>query len=615
MDQIDHYRSIYTEEKGWPENEFAEVKFRDIIEEQEYRYKNLIQNIQEYIYSVDYNDGNFSSTYHSDKSLEITGYTPEEYMQNPHLWFSMIHKEDSRRVNDFLSAVITNHGKDNIEHRIICKNGQIRWVSNTCTAVIDRNGKLTHLNGFILDITKRKMAEARMQLTVRILEVLNRSAAMKDVIREIVVLIKNYLGIEAVGIRLMEGSDYTYNVTEGFPEYFVEAENSLRRCEPQGKPVCEECDAQALDCLCGIVIRNAADHGSRYFTSRGSFWANSISNPDLSAAVAGLNVYMRSRCVIEGYESMALIPLKSENRTIGLFQMNDRRKSLFTLETIEFFEDIGASISIALLRKIAEEALLASEEKMRVRNEAMEKDLKLAQLVQNGFLANRMTSTEQVMIDCRYLPHDAVGGDYFSITPLQDGGMGVFIGDVVGHGISAALFMSLLKAATDRVCRLHGLKPGEYMRLLNNDLIEYLNFHFITAIYGYFIFNGESGGPKFIFSNGGHPKPVHLQGNALKTEFLDARGTVLGVFPDQDFEEKAIALNRGDRLFLYTDGIPEAKNESGQIIGFDELSQIVLKSYRPSLGDMLDRILEHVNDHRGNNAIDDDIILLGFEIL
>ncbi len=615
MDYNDRTSSMFSGEETCQKNEVADLRFEGIHTEQKNKNRSFIQNIQEYIYSIDYTDGIFTSTYHSDKSLEVTGYTPEEFRQNPQLWFSIIHEDERMLVNDFFIGIITNRETNTIEHRITRKDGQTRWVSNICSAVSSGTGRITLLNGFILDITKRKMSEMRMHLAFSVLDALNNTSVMEDTIREIVMLIKNFFGIEAVGIRHIDGSDYPYDIAVGFPEHFVAEENSLHQCIPERIPAKDKCDSSADDCWCGIVIKNCADPGSRYFTQRGSFWTNNASTMDISKTLPGFNPRMRNRCITEGYESVALIPLRSQERTIGLFQMHDRRQGLFTLDTIEFFEGIGASIGMALSKKMAEKTLLASEEKCRLRNNVMENDLRLAQLVQSRFLNQKMTSTDQVGIEYRYIPFDAVGGDYFSVTPLQEGCMGVFIGDVVGHGISAALFMSLLKAATDRVSRTHGLKPKEYLRQLNSDLIEYLNSTFITAIYGFIFFGDESGGPKFIFSNGGHPRPVHLQSSVLKAGFLDANGTVLGAFPNLEFEEKTVPLSRGDRLFLYTDGIPEAKNEHGQIIGFDELGSLIQQSYRPSLGDMLDRILEHVHEHTGGRAIEDDILLIGFEIL
>lgn len=597
-----------------PSAEGGDVRYREILEEQENRYRNLIQNIHEYIYSVNYADGIFSSTYHSDKSFEVTGYRPREYEENPYLWFSMIHEDDRRLVNEFLSRIQSAGGTATLEHRIIHKDGLVRWVSNTCSAVTGKDGRLAHLIGFVLDITKRKEAELRMHLAVSVLDRLNMSGDIREVIGEIITLVKKHLGIEAAGIRLMEGDDYPFFVTAGFPEYFVESENSLLMIDRHGNEVCGCTGSPALACLCGSVISGKTFPDSSHFTAWGSYWTNDSIDADIAAVLDRERIHMRPRCISEGYESMALIPLKSEHKTIGLLQMNDRRKGLFTRETIEFFEGIGASIGVALARKMAEEALQASEEKLRQRNETIERDLRLAHLVQGMFLTNRVVSDERMNVAYRYIPHDLIGGDYFSITPLHEGGIGIFIGDVVGHGITAALFMSLLKSATDRVCRTFGMKPGEYLRILNNELIEYMNYNFITAVYGFFDFNSGADRARFVFSNGGHPMPVRLVGMTKNTEFLDAGGTIIGGFPDITFEEKAVTLYRGDRLFFYTDGIPEAMDDEGRIIGFEEMQNVIVRSYHPDLERMLDRIIEHVHRHHGGRMIDDDILLIGFEI-
>ena len=588
--------------------------FRVILEEQESRYRNLIQNIHEYIYSVNYADGIFSSTYHSDRSLEVTGYTPDEYGQNPYLWFSMIHEDDRPLVTDFLGRIQSTVGTDTIEHRIIHKDGLVRWVSNTCSAVIDKDGKLTLLIGYILDITERKAAELRMHLAVRVLERLNVSGDIREIIREIVTLVREHLGIEAVGIRLLEGDDYPFFVTEGYPEYFVESESSLLMFDGDRKGKCDSEGNPALACLCGIVISGNTAPPGRHFTPWGSFWTNDAIDPDIAIVLDREGTRLRPRCINEGYESMAFVPLKSEDRTIGLLQMNDRRKGCFNREIMEFFEGLGSSIGVAVSRKMAEEALLASEEKLRQRNEAIERDLMLAHLVQSKFLVNRVAPNDKMGIEYRYIPHDRIGGDYFSITPLQEGGVGIFIGDVVGHGISAALFMSLLKSATDRVCRLHGMNPGEYLRILNGELIDYMNYNFITAVYGYFDFNVRPDGARFVFSNGGHPLPVRLVGATKKSEFLHAEGTIIGGFTDITFEEKAVNLERGDRLFFYTDGIPETMNGEGRIIGFEEMKDLIVRSYQPDLGGMLDDIIESVHRHHGGRTIEDDILLIGCEI-
>lgn len=615
MANLEGLKQQLTDDQALRESSAGTILLRSILEDQESKYKHLVQNIQEYIYSVRYVEGSFTSTYHSAKSLAVTGYTPEEYERNPVLWFAMIYEEDRPLVNQFLNNVIMNHQTGTIEHRIIHKDGRIRWVSNTCSAVIDRSGTLTHLNGFILDVTTRKRAESLMQLAIDVLNVLNTGDGMRVILQEIVTLVKKALDIEAVAIRLHEGGDYTYSVHQGFPEYFIQAENSLLRADSRGTAAARDLKQARFDCLCGMVVEGKRPTDSPYFTENGSFWINAISELRTSLKIGAENAHLRNRCMSEGYESVALIPLRSHAATIGIFQMNDHRRGMFDRDTIVYLEGLGASIGVALMRKIAEEAIIISQETLRQRNEAMEKDLRLAQAVQSRFFKNVPALTGRIKIAHRYLPHDAVGGDYFSITPLQEGGVGIFIGDVVGHGISAALFLSLLKAACDRVCRLHGKQPAEYLKALNHELIDYMDFNFITAIYGYLQCLDQDGACRFVFANGGHPWPLYYRKDGEEFEFLNAAGTILGAYPDLEFEERSIALSPGDRLFLYTDGIPESMNREGSIFGFDELRNAVARAHRPSLDDTLDGILNEVNRHKGGRSYVDDIIIIGIEIV
>src|SRR6056297_483402 len=96
------------------------------------------------------------------------------------------------------------------------------------------------------------------------------------------------------------------------------------------------------------------------------------------------------------------------------------------------------------------DALIESERILRERNEIIEKDLKAAQLIQRSLVQSEIEDIAGIATALKYIPLDAIGGDYYSITPLEEGGTGVFIGDVTGHGVSAALYLSLLKATTDR---------------------------------------------------------------------------------------------------------------------------------------------------------------------
>jgi PAS domain S-box-containing protein len=206
------------------------------------------------------------------------------------------------------------------------------------------------------DVTELKKAEEAQGFAVDILNQLNSGTEKKDIIAEILARAKSFTGFDAVAIRLKEGDDYPYYLTNGFAEHFVAMEQCLCARNPEGCAILDENGRPLLECLCGDVIRGIPDAELPCFTEGGSFWTNSTS--DLPAGVSELNT--RNRCNADGYESVALVPLRSFSETVGLLQLNDRRRGMLTPALIEFFEGIGSSIGIALARKSTEERLRVS---------------------------------------------------------------------------------------------------------------------------------------------------------------------------------------------------------------------------------------------------------------
>ena len=318
-------------------------------------------------------------------------------------------------------------------------------------------------------------------------------------------------------------------------------------------------------------------------------------------------------------QTLLAVAFRLAGETVGILvfdQAAGARK--WTQEEKRFAASLADFASLAMEthnRKLAEEALRISEEMLRRRTETIDKDLKNAQIIQRALLPDRIPDVERIKLDFRNYSVDEVGGDYFSFTPLQEGGLGIFIGDVSGHGVSAALFLSLLKATADRACRRHGQNPREFIETLNHDLIENMPHYFVTAIYGYFgDFNGVSGNVSFTFSKGGHPNPIIHRAASGRVEMLNCRGTILGKFEHVSYGEQKVELSSGDRIFLYTDGLPETANSQNSILGFNELLPLIQRVSTPDLSETLDAILESAHDFRGNAAIEDDIVLIGCEV-
>jgi PAS domain S-box-containing protein len=212
----------------------------------------------------------------------------------------------------------------------------------------------------IQDISERKTAERRRILVNEILDILNSPCDVADIIRRVLLCIRDFTGVEAAGVRIQEGRDYPYYETNGFPGHFVEAERFLCTRDENNEIVLDSHGNPYLECMCGNVISGRTDPHLPFFTAGGSFWTNSTSELLASTTEEDRQTRTRNRCHGEGYESVALIPLRSGTKTIGLLQLNDPRTGRFTLDLIEFLEGVASSIGIAAHRQRTAETVSAS---------------------------------------------------------------------------------------------------------------------------------------------------------------------------------------------------------------------------------------------------------------
>ncbi|MBN1199583.1 MAG: PAS domain S-box protein [Bacteroidales bacterium] len=204
------------------------------------------------------------------------------------------------------------------------------------------------------------------KLITDILTILNRPNEWQRLIHDIVSLIKEVTGFEAIGIRLRDGEDFPYFEKTGFPEIFTEDRNSLCQRNVSGEVVRDTNGIPLLECMCGKVISGAIATAKPQFTANGSFWTNRVSGLITQPGNSLEVLFPRGRCVQDGYESIALIPLKSGDTVIGLLQLNDHRVDLFTPDLIGFFEELGNTIGVAFYRVLQERNIRASEKQFRM---------------------------------------------------------------------------------------------------------------------------------------------------------------------------------------------------------------------------------------------------------
>lgn len=217
------------------------------------------------------------------------------------------------------------------------------------------------------DISIRKKSEERQLLLGKVLGILNRGSNWSYSIRDILHEIKSFSAIDAIGIRLEKENDFPYYAYEGFSDEFLIEENSICsrlrdgsiKFSPEGNPI--------LECTCGMVISGKIPDES-YMTKEGSLWTNDSKEFLDVPAYEDPRVNPRNTCIHNGYMSVLLVPLKIGDKIIGLLQMNNREAGKFAQEDIEFFEELGNTISIAYGRML-NEMIIQTSRKEIARNE------------------------------------------------------------------------------------------------------------------------------------------------------------------------------------------------------------------------------------------------------
>src|SRR5215218_9219366 len=208
-------------------------------------------------------------------------------------------------------------------------------------------------------------------------------------------------------------------------------------------------------------------------------------------------------------------------------------------------------------------------EQERIERERIEQDLRVARTIQQASLPKEVPDLEGWQITPYYQPAREVGGDFYDFFELEDGRLGIVVGDATGHGVPAALVMASARSMLRAVAQASD-SPGEALRRVNDPLATDIPPNmFVTCFYA--ILDPESG--SLTYANAGHDLPyLHRDGAA---EELRATGMPLGLMPGMEYEEKQTILEAGEAALLYSDGLVEAHDPKGEMFGFPRLRALV----------------------------------------
>lgn len=284
------------------------------------------------------------------------------------------------------------------------------------------------------------------------------------------------------------------------------------------------------------------------------------------------------------------------------------------------------AISAALARRRLEQQLADSAALLRRQHAQMETDLAMARVVQQALLPldyptfppGVPAEASRLRFAHRWIPTHQVAGDFFAVLPVSATVAGVFLCDVMGHGVRAALITTHLRGLLREQEALAGA-PGALLTELNRHLQALLErvgeTVFVTA--AYVVMDAAAG--ELRFANAGHPAPLHLErraGRVAPCVLPDGPGPALGLMPDFAYDTARRSCAAGDAVLLFTDGLYEAEGADGEQFGQKRLAAAVASRLSEPTARLLDGLLADVQAGRPAAAgpLPDDVCLVAAEL-
>jgi sigma-B regulation protein RsbU (phosphoserine phosphatase) len=240
---------------------------------------------------------------------------------------------------------------------------------------------------------------------------------------------------------------------------------------------------------------------------------------------------------------------------------------------------------------------------------SLKREINLARNIQTKLLNGTPPVLPQGEVSGISVPARLVGGDYFDFCKLPDGKLRMVIGDVMGKGIPAAMLMILTRGAF-RSLSQKAERPSEMLTLINQALFEDLrSLHSFVTL---FCADWDPESKKITYSNAGHTPPI-LISSPTNYKFLEGKGIMIGGLPNQVYEENEVAMEKGECLFFYTDGIIEAQNAMGELFRKERLIELLTRIYSLEVEDIKQTVLQELQSFTKDHYQKDDITMLIFK--
>ncbi len=236
----------------------------------------------------------------------------------------------------------------------------------------------------------------------------------------------------------------------------------------------------------------------------------------------------------------------------------------------------------------------------------LESELELSQVVQRGLLPQRAPNIPGLAVAAFSRPAQIVSGDYFDFVEFKDGGHGIIMADVSGHGVSAGMLMSSLQTA------IHTLVPAADSPLDVLERINHLYAHnirvtsFVTMFFGKL----DPATRAFTYGSAGHNSGYLYRSATDEEVLLHPTGPAIGLMEGFHVRSEQVQLDPGDTLVLYTDGVTEAMNDKREQFGLDRLAETIRINHALAPEQLVQKVLLDLNGFTGGSQLVDDVTLV-----
>jgi len=309
--------------------------------------------------------------------------------------------------------------------------------------------------------------------------------------------------------------------------------------------------------------------------------------------------------VMDGFEVARRIKADPQIGTIPVLMLTGADSPKYVVEGLsagaDDFVTKGSDIEIIVARLHTLLRMKAYQDQLRRMNHQMMRDLQIARRVQEALVPQGTFRTPRLEVRAAYMPSETLSGDFYDYFQLDDL-LYLFMADVSGHGLPAAILVSLLKTYIHTETDPNG-SLADFMSRLNNFLFAVsLPTQFATA--QLFRIDGEG---HVYYTNAAHPAFLHFDRVRGRATLLEEPSNLLGAMPNMGFEERTMRMLTGDTLFVYTDGLTDRQNKNGDFYSIDRIAHLLEKSGDAELETVYDRIYEDISAFGATEEFRDDI--------